>query len=129
MNATYDFQNVFIRELNQDGINEENKMILNIDEFIAFLWIQGICYGIDIAKIKQAILSDKPTKDICIANGLSVIPGKNAKIVHLRRFDTDLGLREHRNGTLDMRGYIRPIVQVSKDENLYQKIPLQNGSS
>lgn len=119
--AMYDFQN---EEIQVNRFNSE-PTIINIDEFVAMMWKYGINFGIDIAKIQEIIKNNLPIKNVIIAKGKDIVPAIDASVESLRSFDMDLWFRETATGRLNPREYIRPIVQVKRDERLFKKNPIK----
>ncbi|MBK7953909.1 MAG: DUF342 domain-containing protein [Candidatus Accumulibacter sp.] len=57
----------------------EQRIYLDIDEFIVSAWRQGVRFGLDIAAVCEGIELDRPERRV-VARSRPCVPGKNAEI-------------------------------------------------
>jgi uncharacterized protein (DUF342 family) len=106
----------------------ENKKIselaaLTVDEFIADMWLKGICYGIDVDAVRTAIKTGAAGR-VVIARRLEAVPGKAADIQELtKELHRDDAPKELPNGRLDLRQFTNRFPQINKRVRLLKKIP------
>lgn len=101
----------------------EERICLDVDEFIAAAWAKGIRFGIDVAAVREGILLDKPERRVVARSRLGT-PGKDAELRELAS-----GL--HRNNAprrllgdrVDLRQFETRYPQVAAGLQLVQKIP------
>jgi hypothetical protein len=102
---------------------------LDLDEFIADVWLKGIRFGIDIEAVRAAIASGKAER-IMIARRLEPQPGQDARIVEvsddIHRNDAP---RQLPNGRLDLNSFQNRFPQIQPGVRLLQKIPLTSGTA
>jgi hypothetical protein len=96
---------------------------LDIDEFIADMWIKGVRFGIDIVAVK-AVISKRETVRMNVAMQLNPTVGVDAEIVEaseaLRRDDAPKIMP---NGKADLRKFQNRFPQIDLGERLLQKKP------
>ena len=101
---------------------------LDVDEFIADMWIKGIRFGLDLPAIGAAMASDKADR-ITIARRLDPAPGEDARIVEvsddLHRNDAP---RELANGRLDLNSFQNRFPQIQPGVRLLEKLPATAGA-
>jgi len=101
---------------------------LDLDEFIADVWLKGIRFGIDLDAVRAAIASNKADR-VTVARRLDPVPGQDARIVEvsddIHRNDAP---RELANGRLDLNSFQNRFPQIQPGVRLLQKIPLTNGT-
>ncbi|MFI4939220.1 MAG: flagellar assembly protein A [Burkholderiales bacterium] len=96
---------------------------LDIDEFIAAMWLQNVRYAIDVATVKKA-LARNASERLVIARRLEPTAGTDASLVEL----TD---SLHRNNApkvlpdqrVDLRQYQNRFPQMEKNTKLVKKVP------
>lgn len=100
---------------------------LDIDEFIAAMWLKGVRAGIDIPAIKAAIASGS-VAHVVIARRVDPTPGTDAsvkeKTASLHRDDSPF---IQPNGRVDLSQFKNHFPQVSAGTCLLQKVPRQLG--
>lgn len=105
------------------------RATLDVDEFIAAMWIKEIRYGIDVAAVQKAIAGDKAER-VVVARMLMPAPGKDASVEELTRSlhrdDTPKLLAD---GRIDLHQFQNRFPQVAKDTRLLRKIPRVPGKS
>lgn len=96
---------------------------LDIDEFIAAMWLNGVRYGIDVAAVRAAIESGQGER-VDIARRVDPTPGTDATVREqtqaLHRDDSPAILP---NGRIDLRQFKNHFPQVSAGTRLLQKVP------
>lgn len=125
--AEYFFGPAYIEEIGENGKMKEVQTKIDMDEFIAAMWSQGIRFGLEIRDIKQAIHEDKQVR-IIIAREKNPIAGKDAVLEPAISFDIKLGIKETNRAKVDMLVYEQSYVHIEKDIPLYKKIPREQGS-
>ena len=100
---------------------------LDLDEFVADIWLKGIRFGVDIDAVRAAIASGKADR-ITVARRLDPVPGQDARIAEvsddIHRNDAP---RELPNGKLDLGSFQNRFPQIQPGVRLLQKIPLTEG--
>ncbi|MEW6761018.1 MAG: flagellar assembly protein A [Pseudomonadota bacterium] len=123
--AEYYFEPVFMRD--EEG--EEQASSLDLDEFIADMWMKGIRFGIDLEAVQGAISSGAAGR-IVVARRLPPTPGEDARVVEvtgdLHRSDAP---RQLANGKLDLLSFQNRFPQVQRGKRLLQKLPRVAGES
>jgi hypothetical protein len=102
---------------------------LDVDEFVAALWSQGIRSGIDIAAVRAAIASGL-TERVDIARRIDPTPGADATVQE----QTDLLHRDDSpsilpSGKMDLRHFKNHVPQVTAGTCLLQKQPRRLGEA
>ena len=118
----------------QEILRVENKQIqikgiLNIDEFVAALWLHGLRFGIDILAVKEIINSAKMGR-FAIARAKEPTLGTDANLIEvgsqLHQDDSPLKLP---NGVIDLKHFGSHFPQVKQNDLLMQKISCQPGKA
>lgn len=121
--AEYYFEPVFLADV--DGVEQPTR--LDIDEFIADMWMKGIRFGIDLAAVAGAIGSVAAGR-VAVARRLPPRPGQDARVVEvsseLHRSDAP---RQLANGKLDLMSFQNRFPQVQRGKRLLQKLPRTHG--
>lgn len=121
--AEYYFEQVFL----PDAEGVEQPVRLDIDEFIADMWMKGIRFGIDVAAVQGAIALGTAGR-IVVARRLAPRPGQDACVVEvsneLHRSDAP---RQLANGKLDLMSFQNRFPQVQRGTRLLQKLPRTHG--
>jgi hypothetical protein len=121
--AGYYFEPVFLP--GPDG--NEAPTRLDIDEFIADMWMKGIRFGIDVAAVCDAIATGAAGRMV-VARRLEPLPGVDARVVEvsndLHRSDAP---RQLANGKLDLMSFQNRFPQIRKGERLLRKLPREYG--
>ena len=116
--AEYYFEPVFL----PDGEGVEQPARLDIDEFIADMWMKGIRFGIDLEAVAGAIASSAAGR-IVVARRLPARPGEDARVVEvsneLHRSDAP---RQLANGKLDLMSFQNRFPQVQRGTRLLRKL-------
>jgi hypothetical protein len=117
--AAYYFEPLFLRDA--DGVEVAAR--LDIDEFIADMWMKGIRCGIDVAGVADAIETGAAGR-IVVARRLPPQPGQDARVVEvsneLHRSDAPRLLA---NGRLDLMRFQNRFPQVQRGTRLLRKVP------
>ena len=102
---------------------------LDVDEFIADMWVKGIRFGLDLPAIRAAMASNKAER-ITIARRLDPVPGTDARIVEvsddIHRNDAP---RQLANGRLDLHSFQNRFPQIQPGVRLLKKLPATQGST
>ncbi len=120
--AAYLFEPLY-RDAGDGETVAETRIRLDIDEFIATAWTQGVRFGIDIAATCAGFEVDKAERRV-IAHSLPFVPGKDAEVCELAP-----GL--HRNNAprrlfgdrVDLRQFETRYPQVASGLRLVRKNP------
>jgi hypothetical protein len=125
--AEYYFEPVWLPDpQDPDGRGEPAR--LDLDEFIADMWLKGIRFGIDIAAVGAAIQLNKAER-VMVATRLEPVAGVDARIVEvsddIHRNDAP---RQLANGRLDLNSFQNRFPQIQAGVRLLQKIPLTSGA-
>ncbi|MFJ1469376.1 MULTISPECIES: flagellar assembly protein A [Massilia] len=101
---------------------------LDLDEFIADVWIKGIRFGLDLPAIRAAMESTRADR-VTVARQLEPRPGEDAHIVEvsddLHRSDAPLELG---NGRLDLNSFQNRFPQIQAGVRLLKKVPATAGA-
>ncbi|WP_081897571.1 flagellar assembly protein A [Massilia sp. BSC265] len=121
--AEYYFEPVFLADA--EGVEQPTS--LDIDEFIADMWMKGIRFGIDVEGVAAAIASGAAGR-IVVARRLPPRPGQDARVVEvsneLHRSDAP---RQLANGRLDLMSFQNRFPQVQRGTRLLRKLPRVQG--
>jgi hypothetical protein len=102
---------------------------LDLDEFIADMWVKGIRCGIDIDAVRSAIETGKAER-VTVARRLEPEPGQDARIDEvsddIHRNDAP---RQLANGRLDLHSFQNRFPQIQPGARLLKKIPLTDGAA
>lgn len=125
--AEYYFEPVFLADpANPDSTGHPSA--LDIDEFIADVWLKGIRFGIDVGAVRAAIAGGKAER-VTIAQRLDAAPGRDAQIVEvsddIHRSDAP---RQLANGKLDLMAFQNRFPQIQQNVKLLKKVPRAAGS-
>jgi hypothetical protein len=125
--AEYYFEPVYLADpANPDSLGQPAS--LDIDEFIADMWLKGIRFGIDVGAVRAAIDSGKAER-VTVARRLDAVPGRDAQIVEvshdIHRSDAP---RQLANGKLDLMAFQNRFPQIQKSVKLLQKLPRAAGT-
>ncbi len=117
--AEYYFEPVFLPDA--DGVEQPTR--LDIDEFIADIWMKGIRFGVDVESVKAAIAAPAAGR-VTVARRLAPSPGQDARVVEvsneLHRSDAP---RQLANGRLDLMSFQNRFPQVQRGKRLLRKLP------
>ncbi|GAB1394653.1 hypothetical protein MASR1M60_28170 [Rhodocyclaceae bacterium] len=112
-----------------DTMTVSERVYLEIDEFIAALWLRGVRYGIDVAQVSAAIAADR-TERVTIAHHKAPIQGADASIEErtdaLHRDDSPHILPD---GRVDLCQFRNRFPQVTAGTHLVRKLPRTDGVS
>jgi hypothetical protein len=101
---------------------------LDVDEFIADMWMKGIRCGLDLPAIRAALASNKADR-VTIARRIDPVPGLDASIVEvsddIHRNDAP---RQLANGRLDLNSFQNRFPQIQPGVRLLQKLPATTGA-
>jgi uncharacterized protein (DUF342 family) len=126
--AAYVFEPVFMLDPGDPG-GEGRPARLDVDEFIADMWVKGIRFGIDVAAVRAAIAADRP-KYVTVARRLEPVQGQDARIAEvssdIHRNDAP---RQLANGRLDLGSFQNRFPQIQPGVRLLQKIAATAGSA
>jgi hypothetical protein len=124
--ADYYFEPVFLADPDDPGA-PPRRVALDLDEFIADMWLKGIRYGIDIDAVRAAIESGQAGR-VTVARRLDPRPGQDAAIVEvsddIHRSDAPRLLA---NGRLDLTSFQNRFPQVQRGVKLLKKVPRTAG--
>jgi hypothetical protein len=125
--AEYYFEPVWL----PDAANPEGPGLpaqLDVDEFIADMWLKGIRFGIDIAAVRSALAAVKADR-IIVASRREPEPGQDARIEEvsddIHRNDAP---RQLADGRLDLHSFQNRFPQIQPRARLLKKIPLTAGA-
>jgi len=105
------------------------QMFLDVDEFVADLWVKGIRYGIDVAAVREIIERNKVER-LTVAKKLLPVEGKDASVneqTDLLHRDDAPALRS--DGRMDLSHFRNRFPQVTAGTRLFKKIPRTLGVS
>jgi hypothetical protein len=118
--ADYYFEPLY--EPDPDNPGSERPARLDVDEFIADMWLKGIRFGIDVAAVREAIESGGAGR-VVVARRLEPVPGQDAQVVEvsddLHRSDAP---RQLANGKLDLMSFQNRFPQVEQGVRLLRKV-------
>jgi len=125
--AEYQFEPVWLpNPVDPDAEGLQTR--LDLDEFIADVWIKGIRFGLDLPVIRAAMASTKADR-VTIARELEPRAGEDAHIVEvsddLHRSDAPLELA---NGRLDLNSFQNRFPQIQAGIRLLKKVPATAGT-
>lgn len=125
--AEYYFEPVFLADP-ADPQGTGQPAALEVDEFVADMWLKGIRFGIDVGAVRAAIDGGKAER-VNVAHRLDAVPGRDAQIVEvsqdIHRSDAP---RQLANGKLDLMAFQNRFPQILKGVKLLQKIPRAAGT-
>jgi hypothetical protein len=126
--AEYMFEPVFMEVGDTETKKPELRPTrLDFDEFVAYAWTKGVCYGIDANAVREAI-SEGMTLRMDCAFQREPTESIDAYVVeenkHLRRDNTPLILPD---GKADLRRAKNRFPQIAKDEPMLRKVPRVTG--
>jgi hypothetical protein len=105
----------------------ETRFYLDVDEFIASAWAQGVRFGIDVAVVREGIGLDKAERRV-VARSRPCVAGTNAELVEeapsLRRNNAPRRLLDDR---VDLCRFVTRYPQVAAGVRLLRKIPCTPG--
>ena len=102
---------------------------LDVDEFIADMWIKGIRFGLDLPAIRAALASNKAER-ITIARRLDPVAGEDARIVEVSDdLHRDDAPRQLANGRLDLHSFKNRFPQIQPGVRLLKKLSATQGST
>ena len=123
--AEYYFEPVYLSDA--DGASVPAQ--LDIDEFIADMWLKGIRFGIDVPAVNAAIAAGKSER-VVVARRLDAVPGRDAQIIEvsqdIHRSDAP---RQLANGKLDLMAFQNRFPQIQKGVKLLKKVPRAAGTA
>jgi hypothetical protein len=123
--AEYYFELLYLEEtvLPDGTLLPERQTRLDIDEFVADMWVKGIVFGIDTAAVATAIAATKADR-ITFATDLEPEPGQDATVVEvssdLHRSDAP---KARADGRIDLQSFQNRFPQIKKDMRLLMKQP------
>ena len=125
--AEYYFEPVWLPDpADPDAVGFQTR--LDLDEFIADVWIKGIRFGLDLPAIRAALESTRADR-VTVARQLDPVPGEDAHIVEvsddLHRSDAPLELG---NGRLDLNSFQNRFPQIQAGVRLLKKVPATAGA-
>jgi hypothetical protein len=122
--AEYCFEPVFLAGPGGEG---ELQARLDLDEFVADMWLKGIRFGIDLDAVRAGIANPGLGR-IVVARRLEPEPGIDASVVEvsddIHRSDAP---RQLSNGKLDLMVFQNRFPQVQGGTRLLQKLPSRPG--
>jgi hypothetical protein len=126
--AEYYFEPVWLPDpLDPDGQGQPTR--LDLDEFVADVWLKGIRFGIEVDAVRAAIASGKADR-VTVARRLEPVAGEDARIVEvsddLHRNDAP---RQLANGRLDLHSFQNRFPQIQQGVRLLQKVPASAGTA
>ena len=123
--AEYYFEPLYLdEEVLPDGtVVPERQTRLDVDEFVADMWLKGIQFGIDVAAVASAMAASKPDR-ITFATDLEPEPGKNATVMEvssdLHRSDAP---KARADGRIDLQSFQNRFPQIKANVRLLKKVP------
>lgn len=101
---------------------------LDIDEFVADMWLKGIRFGIDIAAVRDAIALGNAGR-IVVARRLEPEAGIDASVIEVSEdIHRSNAPRQLANGKLDLMSFQNRFPQVQAGTRLLQKLPTRVGT-
>ncbi|WP_312550625.1 flagellar assembly protein A [Massilia sp.] len=101
---------------------------LDIDEFVADMWLKGIRFGIDIAAVRAAIALGNAGR-IVVARRLEPVAGIDASVIEVSEdIHRSNAPRQLANGKLDLMRFQNRFPQVKAGTRLLQKLPPRAGT-
>ena len=102
---------------------------LDIDEFVADMWLKGIRFGIDIAAVRGAIASGNAGR-VVVARRMEPVPGEDANVIEVSEdIHRSNAPRQLANGKLDLMRFQNRFPQVKAGTRLLQKLPPRVGTA
>ncbi|MEF8701552.1 MAG: flagellar assembly protein A [Candidatus Accumulibacter sp. UW20] len=105
----------------------ETRLYLDVDEFVASAWRQGVRFGIDVAVVREGIGLDKAERRV-VARSRPCVAGTNAELIEeapsLRRNNAPRRLLDDR---VDLCRFVTRYPQVTASLRLLRKIPCTPG--
>jgi len=102
---------------------------LDIDEFVADMWVKGIRFGIDIGAVRGAIASGNAGR-VVVARRLEPVPGDDATVIEVSEdIHRSNAPRQLANGKLDLMCFQNRFPQVKGGTRLLQKLPPKVGTA
>lgn len=124
--ADYYFEPVFQPDPD-DPAAAPRQVRLELDEFIADMWLKGIRYGIDIDAVRAAIESGQAGR-VTVARRLEPVPGQDATVVEVSDdIHRSNAPRRLANGRLDLMSFQNRFPQVQRGARLLKKLPRSVG--
>ena len=131
--AHYMFQPAFLEivdppaAVGQDAQTRLEPTELDVDEFIAAMWLKGVVFGIDTVAVAQSLFSAKPVL-VTVASELKPTPPEDARLHE--EFD---GLHRDsspliHNGMADLRSQKNRFPQVRSQQRMLKKIAPKAGT-
>lgn len=128
-------------ELQDDGSTSEARVeirtinelqSLDVDEFFAAAWLNGVRHGWDVAKVEAEFAkcggAFKGASKLTLARMTDPVAGKDASLIEqtdsLHRSDAPKALR---NGRVDLTQFHNRFPQVKKGTLLLKKVPMVDG--
>jgi hypothetical protein len=127
--AEYFFAPIYLDavELPDGSVLPERQATLDVDEFVADLWLKGVRFGVDVAAVAHAIGSGKSER-ITVARELEPAPGQDAVVVEvsqeIHRSDAP---RERADGRVDLQSFQNRFPQIKQHMRLLKKLPCVPG--
>jgi hypothetical protein len=122
--AEYCFEPVYLPGPDGEG---DTPTRLDLDEFVADMWIKGIRFGIDLASVQAGIATPSIGRTV-VARRLEPVAGIDATVVEvsddIHRSDAP---RQLSNGKLDLMSFQNRFPQVQAGTRLLQKLPSKVG--
>lgn len=101
---------------------------LDIDEFVADMWLKGIRFGIDIAAVRAAIVLGNAGR-IVVARRLEPVAGIDASVIEVSEdIHRSNAPRQLANGKLDLVSFQNRFPQVQAGTRLLRKLPPRVGT-
>lgn len=105
------------------------KTQLDLDEFIAAAWENGVRFGIDAGAVRDAIARGH-TGRVVIARGLPAKPGEDATLIEqTRALHRDNAPKILGDGRVDLRQFQNRFPQIKAGTRLLKKIPRTPGEN
>jgi uncharacterized protein (DUF342 family) len=125
--AEYYFEPVWLADSGDpDGPGQPGR--LDLDEFVADMWLKGIRFGIDIEAVRAAIDTGKAER-VTVAKRLDPEPGQDARIAEVSDdIHRNNAPRQLPNGRLDLNSFQNRFPQIQPGVRLLQKIPPTEGA-
>ncbi|HJV01988.1 MAG TPA: flagellar assembly protein A [Burkholderiaceae bacterium] len=127
--AEYFFAPIYLdaEELPDGTVLPERQAKLDVDEFVADLWLKGVRFGVDVAAVAHAISTGKSER-ITVARELEPAPGQDAVVVEvsqeIHRSDAP---RARADGTVDLHSFQNRFPQIKQNMRLLKKLPCVPG--
>lgn len=105
------------------------RVVLNLDEFIAAMWVKGVCFGIDTVAVAAVLAADRG-QALEFSRMRMLQESQDASVEELiQELHRDNTPKLLPNGRVDLFQFKNRFPQVEKHARLFRKIPCRFGRS